>query len=58
MTDTRKSVDSKEILENENPNKVTDTVKKIFDFNKQQKRRRRPLDLAKCLKLLNPKNMF
>ena len=33
----RNAIIRKEIPENENPNKIVDIVKKIFDFNKQQK---------------------
>ena len=36
----------KEILENEDPEKTADIVKKILNFNKQQKGKEHPLDLA------------
>ena len=34
LTDLKKSVNSKEITENENRNKIIDIVEKILDFNK------------------------
>ena len=43
-----------EISENENPKKIVNINEKIIDFNKQQKGKGRPLDIAKriskCLK--------
>ena len=35
--DLRNAINRKEISENENSNKIVDIVKKIVDFNKQQK---------------------
>ena len=34
LIDLRSDINRKEIPENENPNKVTDIVEKILDFNK------------------------
>ena len=48
--DSKNDINRKEITENENPKKVVDIVKKILDFNKQQKR--------KGIKILTPKQMF
>ena len=50
LNDLRKVVIRKEILENENPNKIIDIVEKIRDFNKQQK--------GKGIKILTPKQML
>ena len=58
LIDLRNSVNSKEIPENENPKKVINIVEKILDFNKQQKFKWRPSDLAKHLKILTPKQML
>ena len=38
LIDLRNAINRKEIPENENPNKIVNTVEKILDFNKQQKR--------------------
>ena len=54
----RNSINSKEILENENPKKVVNIVEKIFDFSNQQKRKRCPSDLAIPVKILTPKQMI
>ena len=37
MIDLRNAVVTKEIPENENPNKIVDIIEKIFNFHKQQK---------------------
>ena len=37
LIDLRNAIARKEILENENPNKIVDIVEKILDFSKQQK---------------------
>ena len=50
MINLRSVVNKKTTPENENPNKVTDTVKKILEFNKQQR--------SKGLKILNPKQIL
>ena len=50
MIELRNSINSKEILENENPEKVVNIVEKIIDFNKTQK--------SKGLKILTPKQML
>ena len=54
----RNSINSKEILENENPKKVVNIVEKIFDFSNQQKHKRCPSDLAIPVKILTPKQMI
>ena len=36
----------KELPENEDPEKTADIIKKILNFNKQQKGKEHPLDLA------------
>ena len=46
----RNAIIRKEIPENENPNKIVNIVKKILDFNKQQK--------GKGIKILTPKQML
>ena len=50
MIDLRNSIIRKEILENENLNKIVDIVEKVLDFNKQQK--------SKGIKILTPKQML
>ena len=37
LIDSRNSAVSKEILANENPNKIIDIVEKILNFNKNEK---------------------
>ena len=54
MTDSRKIVNSKEIIENENPIKVINIVEKFLDLNKQENGRGRPSELATRLKILTP----
>ena len=50
LIDLRNSIIRKEILENENLNKIVDIVEKVLDFNKQQK--------SKGIKILTPKQML
>ena len=50
LIDIRNAIIRKEIPENENPKKVVNIVKKILDFNKQQK--------GKGIKILTPKQML
>ena len=50
MIDLRKFINSKEIPENQNPEKVVNIAEKILDFNKQQK--------SKRIKILTPKQML
>ena len=50
MIDLRNSIIRKEILENENLNKIVDIVEKVLDFNKKQK--------SKGIKILTPKQML
>ena len=63
LIDLRNDMNRKKIPENENPKKVADNLKKILDFNTQDKRLprklpSRPSDLAKQLKIFTPKQMF
>ena len=58
LIDFKKSVNGKEIPKNGNPNKIIDIVQKILDFNKQQKGRGCPLELAIHLKILTPKQII
>ena len=58
MINLRNFINSKEIPENENPKKVVNIVEKFFDFNKQQKGKGRPSDLANRIKILTPKQML
>ena len=50
MNSLRKFINSKEINENENPKKVINIIKKILNFNKQQK--------GKGIKRLTSTNIF
>ena len=50
MTDLRKSLKSKKVTRDENPEKVDDIVKKILDFSKHHK--------GKETKKLNSKQML
>ena len=50
MIDLRNAIIRKKIPENENPNKIVKIVKKILEFNKQQK--------DKGIKILTPKQML
>ena len=50
LINLRNSINSKEILENENPRKIGNIAEKILDFNNQQKR--------KGIKILAPKQML
>ena len=47
-----------EIIENENQNKIVGVVENIIDFNKQQKSKKRPSNLARRIKILATKQMF
>ena len=44
---------NKEIPENENPNKMVHIIEQTFDFNKQQKCKGRPSDLARVVKVFD-----
>ena len=49
----------KEIPNNENPEKVINIVEEIFNFDKQQKGKRLPLNFERAnLKILNPKQIL
>ena len=50
LIDLKNSINSKNVLENENPKKRVTIVEKILDFNKQQK--------IKGIKMLTPKQML
>ena len=58
LIDLGNSINSKNIPENENPKKVVNIVDKILEFNKEQKGKRRLLDLAERIKILTPKQML
>ena len=66
LINLRNSINSKEIPENENPKKIVNIVEKILDFNKQQKAKGCPSDLAlvakvfdrERIKILTPKQML
>ena len=66
MIDLKNSTIKIEFSENENLNKIVDVVEKILDFNKQQKSKGRPSDLARVakvsdrphIKILTPKQML
>ena len=69
MIDLRNNINRKEISENENLKKLVNIVEKILDFNKQQKGKGLPSDLApvvrvakvsdrKRIKILTPKQML
>ena len=50
LIDLKNSINSKNVLENENPKKRVTIVEKILDFNKQQR--------IKGIKMLTPKQML
>ena len=50
LINLRNAITRKEILENENPNKIVDIFEKILDFSKQQK--------GKGIKILTPEQML
>ena len=66
MIDLKNATVKIEFSENENLNKIVDVVEKILDFNKQQKSKGRPSDLARVakvsdrphIKILTPKQML
>ena len=66
LIDLRNNIKRKEIPENENPKRVADIVETILDFNKQQKGKGRPSNLARVanvsnrnhIKMLTPKKCF
>ena len=51
LIELKKDINIKKIPENENPNKIVDIVEKFLDFNKQQKCKRLPLDLARVARI-------
>ena len=63
--DLKNTISSKKVPENEYLNKAVNAVKKIHNFNKQQKGKGlprilalRPSDFGKCIKILTPKKCF
>ena len=66
MIDLKNATIKIEFSENENLNKIVDVVEKILDFNKQQRSKGRPSDLARVakvsdrphIKILTPKQML
>ena len=69
LIELKKDINTKQFPKNENPNKIVDIVEKILNFNKQQKSKRFPSDLARIaraakvsdhsnLKILTPKQML
>ena len=66
MTELRSSISSKETPENEKTKKIVNIVEKILEFNKQQKGKGRPSNLAHVakvferlrIKILTPKQML
>ena len=58
LINLRNPVIKMEIIENENQNKIVGVVENIIDFNKQQKSKKRPSNLARCIKILATKQMF
>ena len=53
---SRSNIQLKKLIpENENPDKVTDIFEEILNFNKQQKGKGHPSELAVLLKLLASK---
>ena len=57
LIDLRNDINSKEIPENENPKKVANIAEKILDFNKQQKFKGLPSDLARVAKISDRKHI-
>ena len=51
LIDLRNDINRKEIPENENPKNAVDIVENILDFNKQQRDKGLPSDLAKHIKI-------
>ena len=58
LIDLGNVINRKRIPGDENPNKIFDTAEKILDFNKQQKDKGRPSDLATLIKILSSKQML
>ena len=48
LIELKKNINTRKIPKNKNPNKTVDLVEKILNFNKQQKGKGLPSDLA-CL---------
>ena len=53
MIDLRNSMSNTEIPENKNPNKMVHIIEQTFAFNKQQKGKGRPSDLAHVVKVFD-----
>ena len=66
MIELQNDFNIKKIPETENPNKIVNIIEKILEFNKQQKGKGLPSDLAflakvtnrKHIKILSPKQML
>ena len=58
MIDSGNAIVRKKIPENKNPNKTVNIVRKILNFNKQQKGKGLPSDVATQLKILTPKQIL
>ena len=63
LVELKNTIDWKEVPKNQSPEKVVDIVEEILNFNKQQKGKGIPWDLAKVfdcrnLRILNPKQML
>ena len=58
LINLRNADNKREIPKNENPDKVIDIVEEIHNFNKRQKGKGRPPDLATRLKILIFQHMF
>ena len=58
LIDLRNSINSKEFPENKNPKRIVNIVEKILDFNKRQKGKGLPSDLAKHIKILTIKQIL
>ena len=57
MIDLRSNINREKIPKNENPRKLVNIVEEIFDFNKRQKGKRLPSDLA-CVGKVSDRKFF
>ena len=58
MIDLRNTINRKEILELKIQKKLVNIIEENLEFNKQQKGKERPADLATHIKTLTPKQML
>ena len=56
LVELKNTIDWKEVPKNQSPEKVVDIVEEILNFNKQQKGKGIPWDLAKVFDCRNLKN--